>query len=411
MTASITPLRPKTVDDTDPRQLAAEVEMYRRAMERIVAVCREAARGNLEMRLEDLGGDAQLVELRGGLNQLLDLTDAFVREAGASLQAAADGKFYRRVLTQGMRGCFGSASSTINKATHAMAEGARRLLEAEEQRVRLAGEFESEVASVTIELAQAAREMSGSSAELATRANDVADRAADAAESSGDASAATTSVASATEELSATVAEIERQLTASSSAVSAVVSEISRASEMMAGLGEASRQIDRVTTVITHVANQTRLLALNATIEAARAGTAGKGFAVVASEVKALAKQTAEASEQIASQIASVQSAVAAAIGTIGGISGSMREVDEIAQAIARSASDQREATRDINGNLQRTAAAARDVSDNVERVLDGTRITSDVAARLESSSKVLSDLGARLRARVDAFLVHIRRG
>ncbi|MFO1023771.1 MAG: methyl-accepting chemotaxis protein [Acetobacteraceae bacterium] len=54
---------------------------------------------------------------------------------------------------------------------------------------------------------------------------------------------------------------------------------------------------------------QTSLLALNATIESARAGEAGKGFAVVAGEVKALATQTAHATDQIGAQISDIVAA------------------------------------------------------------------------------------------------------
>src|ERR1035438_9203563 len=76
-------------------------------------------------------------------------------------------------------------------------------------------------------------------------------------------------------------------------------------------LGHAAHEIGKVTETITEMSSQTNLLALNATIEAARAGSAGKGFAVVANEIKALAQQTAAATEDIKSRVAGVQSATA----------------------------------------------------------------------------------------------------
>ncbi|TXN33824.1 methyl-accepting chemotaxis protein, partial [Methylobacterium sp. WL7] len=82
--------------------------------------------------------------------------------------------------------------------------------------------------------------------------------------------------------------------------------------------------------------------ALNATIEAARAGESGRGFAVVATEVKALATQTARATDEIGGPIEQVHGI---ALGVAAAVEQQQVATQEIARSIAEAASGTRAVT------------------------------------------------------------------
>jgi methyl-accepting chemotaxis protein len=112
-------------------ELEAEVEIYRNILQRVVDVASEAANGNLEARLLHCHDADKSAAVSHAVNHLLDMTDAFLREAGATLEYAGEGKFFRRVLLRGMRGTFRHKSQLINEATAKMARNAASLKKVE----------------------------------------------------------------------------------------------------------------------------------------------------------------------------------------------------------------------------------------------------------------------------------------
>ena len=98
-------------------------------------------------------------------------------------------------------------------------------------------------------------------------------------------------VATASEQLLAAIGEISRQAVESTAVVRQAVAETNGSSAEMLRLSAAANRVGDVVNLISRIAAQTNLLALNATIEAARAGEAGRGFAVVAQEVKKFSRR------------------------------------------------------------------------------------------------------------------------
>ena len=137
--------------------------------------------------------------------------------------------------------------------------------------------------------------------------------------------------------MAASIAEISHNVQESNRIASEAVSQAEVTDARINELSKAAMRIGDVVNLITSIAKQTNLLALNATIEAARAGDSGRGFAVMAQEVKALAAQTAKATDEIGSQIAEMQVATQDSVQAIKQIGTTIGRISEIAATIAAS--------------------------------------------------------------------------
>jgi methyl-accepting chemotaxis protein len=274
---------------------------------------------------------------------------------------------------------------------------------------KLAGDFEKAVGGIVGTVSSAATELEAAAGTLTKTAETTQELSGVVAAASEQASGNVQSVASAAEEMASSVGEIGRQVQESNKIATDAVRQAQTTDAQIAELAQAASRIGDVVKLITAIAEQTNLLALNATIEAARAGEAGKGFAVVAQEVKALAAQTAKATDEISGQIAGMQVATQQSVSAIKAIGSTITRISEITATIAAAIEEQGAATVEISRNVQQAAKGTTQVAGHIADVNRGAGETGTASSQVLSSARSLASESNHLKVEVSKFLDTVR--
>ncbi|VAX04886.1 hypothetical protein MNBD_ALPHA03-1775, partial [hydrothermal vent metagenome] len=100
--------------------LRKEILIYKNCFNQISDVAQKVAKGDLRARIIHWDEFELQFETLSALNKAFDMADAFIRESGATLEHAAEGKFYRTFVERGMQGDFRRGANVTNSARNHM---------------------------------------------------------------------------------------------------------------------------------------------------------------------------------------------------------------------------------------------------------------------------------------------------
>lgn len=316
--------------------------------------------------LDDLGRISQK------FNETCETLDTCVSHVNATMEQVAAGRLVYDDTTV-FQGDFLTMQQSIV-----------RMIEQENQLIRL-------VQSTTEQVSSAAGQVSAAAQNLAQGATEQASSVEELSAAMSDFS---TRMSAAVEDAAAT----SRKAGEAGNLTEQTNEKMDQMLEAMAQIYAASQEMGRVVQSIENIAFQTNLLALNAAVEAARAGSSGKGFAVIADTVRHLSIKSSEEAKETARLLQSTQSAVdlgqelaADAAGLLRDTAGAAEESAASTARVLSALTEQTAALEQIDSGLEQISAVIQNNSASSQESAAASEQLHAQSSELERHVRVFS--------------------
>ncbi|MBP2631505.1 MAG: hypothetical protein H6Q70_2133 [Firmicutes bacterium] len=289
---------------------------------------------------------------------------------------------------------FGKLSISFNKMSNSLRKFLQQMRQTGEQ---LSASSEQLSASAH-ESAQASTQVAGSisdvahSVELQLNAiNDTASTIQDMSKSIEQAATTTKQVFKQSADATEKAADGGKAIDKAVNQMTQIEQTVTVSAQVVAKLGDRSKEIGQIVDTISGIAGQTNLLALNAAIEAARAGEQGRGFAVVADEVRKLAEQSQEAAKQIAALINEIQKDTDKAVITMNDGTREVKMGAEIVDIAGKAFKEIVVLVTEVSERVREFATSTNQMTDGSQQIVTAINKIDEMSKKVAGESQMVS--------------------
>jgi methyl-accepting chemotaxis protein len=205
-----------------------------------------------------------------------------------------------------------------------------------------------------------------------------------------------------------------------SASVAAGLAETQSVGRVVATLGTASQQIDKIVERIALLAVQTNMLAVSGSVEAAREGEHGTGFAIVSADIRTLARDASENADRMRDVVRSIQEQIEAVrrsleviaaaseaevarnlalVAKIATVDGAIEAIRSGSSAVLENSDSIVVSVREVLVGMQQIAVAAEAASGAAAQASVAARQQASGAEELAAAIEDIASLADELRA------------